>query len=174
MAKKAARRKRQIAAPKKAAFLSAYAEVGNVTHAAKIAKCDRGTVYRWLDDPVFAKAFADAGEQATEVLEAEARRRAVDGIDKPVFHQGIQCGTVREYSNTLLIFLLKGRKPEKYRDNVKTEHVGRVGLDHSGGIAVDLHQVVNDIEAKLGADLESIARQRLGVAVPGVLRPSVN
>ena len=33
-------------------------------------------------------------------------------------------GTVREYSDTLLIFLLKGIMPNKYRDRVQTEHVG--------------------------------------------------
>ena len=48
--------------------------------------------------------------------EDEAVRRAHDGVDEPVFYQGKACGVVRKYSDTLLIFLLKGRRPEKYRD----------------------------------------------------------
>ena len=33
-------------------------------------------------------------------------------------YQGSQVGTVRRYSDTLLIFLLKGRRPEKFKDRV--------------------------------------------------------
>ena len=55
-------------------------------------------------------------ENAADLLEEEARRRAHDGVDEPVWFQGVQCGTVRKYSDTLLIFLLKGAKPDKYRE----------------------------------------------------------
>jgi hypothetical protein len=34
---------------------------------------------------------------------------------------------VREYSDTLLIFLLKGARPQKYRDNVRQEVSGPNG-----------------------------------------------
>jgi hypothetical protein len=51
-------------------------------------------------------------------LESEARRRAVDGVDEPVFHKGRICGTVRKYSDALLMFLLRGNAPEKYKEGV--------------------------------------------------------
>lgn len=156
--------KRRKATPKKAAFLAAYAKVGNVTHAAQLAKCNRQHVYVWLKEEEFSKQFDEAGTEATERLEKEARRRAVRGTLKPVFHQGAQCGAIREYSDTLLIFLLKGRKPETYRDNVKAEHVGTVGVVHSG--RVDVRQVVDEFEQQIGPDLETVARNRLGIAVP--------
>ena len=41
-----------------------------------------------------------------------------------------QVGTVREYSDTLLIFLLKGWKPEKYKDRREVFHRGTVELLH--------------------------------------------
>ena len=63
-----------------------------------------------------------------EALEDEATRRAAEGVDEPVFHQGAQVGTIRKYSDTLAIFLLKGAMPEKYRDNAKLELSGRVDL----------------------------------------------
>ncbi len=58
------------------------------------------------------------------MLEAEARRRAVEGVRKPVYCRGEIVGTVKEYSDTLLIFLMKGARPEKYRDNVRVERTG--------------------------------------------------
>ena len=110
---------------KKEAFLAAYAEVGNITQAAEIAGIDRNTHYFWMNtDPEYPARFRQAEEQACDRLEAEARRRAVQGVDEPVFYQGEQCGVVRKYSDTLLIFLLKGARPEKYRERVSQEISG--------------------------------------------------
>ena len=36
---------------------------------------------------------------------------------RPVFHQGKEIGSIREYSDTLLIFMLKARRPATFRDN---------------------------------------------------------
>jgi len=46
---------------------------------------------------------------------------------KPVYHGGKRVGFIREYSDVLLIFLLKGLRPAKYRERV--EHAGRTDLD---------------------------------------------
>ena len=62
-------------------------------------------------------------------MEAEARRRGVEGTLKPVFYKGEECGQVREYSDTLLIFLLKAHDP-KYRDRQQVEHSGSVVQTH--------------------------------------------
>ena len=40
-------------------------------------------------------------------LETEAWRRAVKGTKKPVYQGGKKVGTITEYSNTLLMFLIK-------------------------------------------------------------------
>lgn len=107
------------------AFLAAYAECGNITLAAKMAKIDRTQHYRWLADPDYASQFQDAEEQAVEMLEKEARRRAIEGLRKKKFDKNGQpvidpeTGeqyVEHEYSDSLLIFLLKGARPEKYRD----------------------------------------------------------
>lgn len=112
---------------KQRAFLAAYAETGNITAAAKLSKVARKTHYRWLDDQAYSADFADAHEQACDALEAEARRRAHDGVDEPVFYKGSVCGAVRRYSDTLLIFLLKGAMPEKYKDRVENR-IKREGI----------------------------------------------
>lgn len=121
----------EITHPKKRAFLAAFAELGTVTHAADAAKITRKTHYLWMkddDSEIYKAAFEDAQHHACDSLEREARRRAVHGTDKPVFHQGIECGTIREYSDTLLIFLMKGAMPEKYRDRAEVKHSGDIGL----------------------------------------------
>lgn len=119
---------RQRQQQKKAVFLAAYAEIGTITHAAMRAQVDRTTIYRWRDsDPVFAAALDEADLMAAERLEQEARRRAVDGVEKPVWHKGQMVGSVREYSDTLLIFLLKGALPDKYRERVSSEISGQGG-----------------------------------------------
>jgi hypothetical protein len=100
-------------------FLRAFARSGNITYAAKIAGVGRRTVYVWQEhEPGFAEAFAEAGHKATEALEREAWRRAKDGVAEPVYQHGKLVGTIQRYSDNLLMFLLKARAPERYRDRV--------------------------------------------------------
>jgi hypothetical protein len=109
----------QIGQLKKNAFLSAYAELGTITHAAKKARVSRESHRNWLrDDPEYPARFAEAHAESCEALEKEARRRAIGGVDKPVFQGGEEVGTVRVYSDTLLIFLMKGAMPDKYRERM--------------------------------------------------------
>jgi len=71
------------------AFLASLAVLGNVTAAAEAAGVERKTAYNWRDaDEDFAAAWDDAIEQAADLIELEARRRAVDGIDEPVVFRG--------------------------------------------------------------------------------------
>ena len=107
----------EITQPNKRAFLVALSETGNITGASKITGIARKTHYNWMQtDSDYAAAYKVALEQAAENLESEARRRAVQGTSKPVFYKGEECGVVQEYSDTLLIFLLKGAMPEKYAE----------------------------------------------------------
>jgi len=109
-------------------FLAALGETGNVTTAATAAGVSRQACYLLRDrDELFASAWDSALETAADLLEAEARRRAADGVDEPVYYQGEVCGHVRRYSDTLLIFLLKAHRPAKFRDNARVEHSGEGG-----------------------------------------------
>ena len=121
-------RYKKIRNPKKRAFLAAVARTGNVTISAEIANIARSAHYQWLEaDPVYAAAYEDAMEQAAQRLEAEATRRAVEGVEEPVFYQGKQCGVIRRYSDSLLMFLLKGAMPDKYKERTSTELTGAGG-----------------------------------------------
>ena len=113
---------------KREQFLRALIDsVGNVSEACAVAGISRRSVYDWREsDPEFKADWDDAVEVTTEALEREIYRRAHEGTDEPVFYQGELCGTVRKYSDTLAMFILKGRKPEKYRENIKQE-IGGIG-----------------------------------------------
>jgi hypothetical protein len=108
---------------RKETFLEKLRENPNVTQAAKSIRISRKTLYEWRkNDETFAKEWDDAVQDGTDALEDEAVRRALQGTEKPVYQGGKLVGTVREYSDTLLIFLLKGKRPEKYgTDRVKTD-----------------------------------------------------
>lgn len=121
----------EIEQPKRRAFLAAYADCGVVSHAAVLAKVDRGSHYVWMhlegeQGDKYREAFAQAKREACDVLETEARRRAVEGVETPVFQGGENVGSVQKFSDTLLIFLMKGAMPDKYADRQKVDHRGAV------------------------------------------------
>lgn len=135
----------KVSPKRKASFCAALvSNAGNITRACAAIKVNRSTVYEWRDaDPDFAKAFASAREQGAEVLEDEIRRRAFEGVERPLIHDGkqvrlsVKCAngktrrelaTVRTFSDTLAIFLLKGAMPEKYRERQETKHEAGVSL----------------------------------------------
>lgn len=101
-------------------FLKALAESPNVSAACHRAGIARQFAYKVKDeDPAFSAAWDDALEQSTDALVGEAYRRARDGTAKPVFYKGDECGVIKEYSDTLTIFLLKAHRPDVYRDNTE-------------------------------------------------------
>ena len=102
---------------RKEKFLKAYAKLGNASKAAELTGIPRVTHSFWLKkSEAYRKAFELADDEATEVLEAEALRRAVEGTSEPVYFNGVQVGTTKKYSDVLLIFLLKSKRPDVYRE----------------------------------------------------------
>lgn len=121
-------RTRRTVEKQRDAFLDALAQTANVSAACKAAKVPRRTAYDWKDaDPEFRKAWDAALELGTDALEDEAVRRAHEGTLKPVYQGGKKVGTIREYSDTLLIFMLKGRRPDRFKDRMAAEHTGKGG-----------------------------------------------
>lgn len=135
-----------IRAPKRTrqrAFLAAFARLGTVTHAAEAAGIHQDTHRDWLHkDEQYAADFATAKAALLDKLEREAIRRATEGTNKPVYWRGEVVGHVTEYSDTLLIFLLKANAPEKYRERVQIDH----GL-------------VESVAAQLGLDPAEVLRE---------------
>lgn len=113
---------------KKIEFLAAFEDLGTITGACRSTSVGRRTVYDWQQaDEDFALALHDARRAVADDLEHEAIRRAKDGSD------------------TLLIFLLKAHDPDRFRENVKVEHSGRVGHDISGMTTEELERLADQL-----------------------------
>lgn len=114
----------QITEARKRAFLAALSQSGIVSTSCEIAGLNLSTVYRYRqEEPAFADEWANALTRAAGLLESEARRRAVEGYEEPVYQQGHLVGYVRKYSDSLLNQMLKARVPE-YKQQAPTVVVG--------------------------------------------------
>ena len=95
---------------KRQTFLKCLENGDSVQNAANVAGVARGTVYRWKQESEdFATAWDEALDSGVDRLEDEAYRRAMDGSD------------------TLLIFLLKSKRPKVYSEKQRLEHSGPDG-----------------------------------------------
>jgi hypothetical protein len=111
-----------VSHPGKRRFLFALCELGNRARAAEAAQVHPTILYTpaWRNDAAFQAALEQCDEVAADIMESEAYRRAVDGVEKPTgWFKGEPGGFVREYSDLLMIFLLKGLRPDKYRDRME-------------------------------------------------------
>lgn len=95
-------------------FLEAFATVPIITHACRIAEVGRRTYYNWIEDEDFARRVKAALRTGLEVLRREGWRRAVEGYEEPVFQGGVEVGTRRRYSDTLLAKFLEAGFPEDF------------------------------------------------------------
>jgi hypothetical protein len=148
------------------AFCAVLAETCNVGKACVAIDVSRYTAYKWRKDmPEFAESWDDAMKAGVLGLEDEVHRRAFEGIDKPLTHQGQftylyreekdadgnaildektnmprmtpvldengnhKVAAIREYSDTLSIFLLKAHAPDKYRENAHLKLSGSLAID---------------------------------------------
>lgn len=108
-----------------ARFLELLRQTCNVRLSADGAGIDRDTAYRRRQsDGLFAAAWARAEADAVDVLEAEARRRALT------------------MSDNLLIFLLKAHRPERFGETIRIDLrreaerlAAELGIDAEAAIA---------------------------------------
>ena len=120
-------------------FLENLAETGVVTHSARAAGVSKTAVHiSRRRDSKFAQAWDRALDSATDRLENEAVRRAVDGVEEPVYQGGKQVGTITRYSDTLLIFLLKANR-DKFRQANMPPIVGT-----QNNLTINSYTVVED------------------------------
>jgi hypothetical protein len=108
----ASQRPEADAAHWRALFLNMLRKTGNVSAAARHAGRARAQLYRLRkQDTAFAALWDDALEEAADWLELEALRRAMDGTEEGRYFRGEMIGTITRYSDSLLMFLLKARRP---------------------------------------------------------------
>lgn len=144
---------------RRAKFLARLAECGQITRAAFDVGWHPVSAHRWKEKN---EQFADEWRAALEIyadgIEAEAYRRGVQGVDKPLSHQGQlsyvfqrdangvlikdadghyitemddrgrpKVVTVKEYSDSILLAMLKAKRAREYGDKSKLELSGPDG-----------------------------------------------
>lgn len=114
-------------------FITALAQHGNVTAAALAAGFSRSSAYRHRSqDPAFAQAWDAAIDEATDLLASEAMRRALQGVEEIRYFKGEPIGTVRKYSDQLLMFLLRAYRPSVFGNAKKgTQSRDQQSSDHA-------------------------------------------
>jgi hypothetical protein len=140
----------------KQAFLDRVAAGQSIVEAAG-NESFRRKLYRLRDsDPDFAAEWKTAYQEGTDTLVAEARRRAVEGVeDVKMIGSGDMQREVpfRHYSDSLLMFLIKQRDPT-YRDNHKVEitgpNNGPVQVEHRGVKLTDVLTVARSAGVHTG------------------------
>lgn len=161
------------------AFFHALQETGVIAQAARMAGMTPTAAYTLRkQDADMAAAFDEALEIYIDTAEMELRRRAIDGVDEPVIHQGQLCYitdfevddrgipildadgepiingrrplTVNRKSDPLLKFLLEG--------NRKRVYASRTELTGPDGQPLDLHDD-HALSARV-AQLMQVANQR--------------
>jgi len=118
-------------------FFDKLSERGNIAAACRAAGVARSTVYEHVSAGEAPEAAPDAKawkvryqaalDDSIDRLDSEAYRRAHDGFLEPVYFQGIECGTIRRYSDGLLMFLLRARRPAVYKERTAQELSGPGG-----------------------------------------------
>lgn len=125
---------------RKAEFLRYYAATGQHNKSAYAVGITPETVRQHRKKfPEFGNAVLEAYRDFQESLETEAVRRGRGGTLKPIFQKGMKVGEVREYSDTLLLEMLRRHIPE-YR------HRQQVDVNHTGGVLVVPEKAKDDAE----------------------------
>ncbi|MFT9380640.1 hypothetical protein [Gluconobacter sp. P5B12] len=122
---------------RKEQFLKHLAANGNISAAGRFANVQRSTLYHWKEtDPQFASLWDDALEEAADALEAEARRRAIEGYDEPITYGGrVVCDPEtgsplvrKKYSDGLMAFLLKAHRPSRFKAGHIDDQAGAISI----------------------------------------------
>lgn len=143
-------------------FLEQYMVCGHVGKTCQILGIVPRTYRHWkYNDEQFKKDFEMAEEIVLQLLEDEAFRRGVIGVEEQVYQGGKAVGTIIRYDTQLLLALLRARAPHKYSAagagkpgdpingsmDIKITHV-HTGLQLAGSedqIMLDKPQATEDI-----------------------------
>src|ERR1017187_220053 len=162
--------KKRRGVSRQSAFLAAFGISGRVSKAAKASGQERDLHYRWLkEDPDYPALFAEAKARAVQAWEDEAVKRATEGVFEANSHQGAFVYPIKGFhknpetglpdpdrpiygktpygvtklSDRLLEFLLRGAKPETYREQRTVEITG------AGGGPIEIVERLNAARKRL-------------------------
>ena len=145
-------------------FFEALAELGNMSKAAEAVEVSSSTMFNYKRDNLEFKSRCREAMlmYAESVLLAEVDRRAVEGVNKPVFYQGWKCGHIREFSDSLLMFRVKGLLTEYATERREVTGANGGPLEVNGRHLTDeqLDARINELASQARIDL-TIGRKSL-------------
>ncbi len=101
-------------------FLPPLGRTGSIPPVAARAGLPRRQLYkRRAAAEAFAARWDEALQLGIDRLQDDAMRRALHGTPRGVFRNGQQVGSVQQFDNRLLQFLLKAHRPEVYGERGK-------------------------------------------------------
>lgn len=115
---------------RKAVALACLETGASLAATAREVGVTRRAIYAWTKtDPEFAEAYAEALDRGLEAIEDELHTRVFDGVPEALAYQGVLTGAVvAKKSDTLLMFYLKSRDPERYCDTARKAALDRKAL----------------------------------------------
>lgn len=131
-------------------FLDHYAKKISISQAAQAVGIDRGTVVRWRKaDPVFSEKFDEIDNTIVDNLQQRAIVRALTDSDSS--------------SATLLIFLLKAKMPEVYREKITHE----VNVHFMNSLIADISLILRkhlpvELSNTIAKELEALSARLVG------------
>lgn len=134
---------------RQAAFLAAYAQIGNVAPAAEIVGISRRTPYRWLgEDEEFKPMFDLARQEFGYAVEGAMHQRALHGTEEFVLYKGEPVTDpdtglpmkLRKFNVNREMAVLKAAFPDRYKDRAVVENTHTYRKD----------QLLTEIDEMLG------------------------
>ena len=114
----------------KSQFIENLMETGEPALAAKACGFTLATCQKHArDDEEFARAGFEALQAYRATISAEIHRRAIDGVEEPIFQGGMEVGSKRKYSDALLLAHAKRHMPNEYGDKKTITHEHVQALD---------------------------------------------
>jgi len=129
-------------------FLLALTETANVAKSSAAAGLSESSVYRHrqLSEP-FRARWAEALGEGVVRLETMLLERALNGVEKPVWHGGRQVGVMHDYSDRLALALLAA-----HRRAVPALPVLDEDADDDAAIREELRRRFGEMNRRMGGD----------------------
>ncbi len=140
-------KRKAITKRQRSIFLDVLRSTGNVSASSRAANISSRSAHTLKGkDEDFASEWELAKEEALDELEAALRKRAIEGVEKPVYYAGKECGTQRSYSDSVGMYILKTHRGGLAED----------GLPKGGKVDVPARSI--SAKELLLEKLESMAR----------------
>lgn len=149
-------------------LLITYANTGVKGMALELVGARYNQLGRWLNGtkrsdalPGFKRAWARANALSVDLMEAELYNRAMFGTEEEVWYKGERVGMKNgRPSDLLLIFALRGAKPDKYTEKGIMEHTGDIlGIKELAKIAKGMRDASETAVIPRVADVTVVGKE---------------